>query len=310
MMAKIALLGLGAMGGRMGQRLLDAGHELTFYNRTRDRGAPFVAQGAKFAETPKAAAIGAEVVISMLADNAASQRVWMEPKVGAIFGLGSKAIAIESSTLTVDWVMELSKNISHRNAAFIDAPVVGSRPQAQAGQLIYLLGGDEISIQAVHPILSVMGVNFHHVGPIGHGTALKLAVNGLFAAQVAAIAEVLSWLKKFDVSAEKAVRILSDLPVTSVAAKGAANLMVAKDFTPMFPIHLVEKDLRYLTEESIRAGIELPVAQAVRAAYRLAQDKGFGKDNVTGIIQLFSDLGRLPAKEELDDKHMNVSPKR
>lgn len=286
-MSKIAVLGLGAMGSRMARNLLKAGHEVTVYNRSPERAEMLESEGARRAETPREAAEVSEVVICMVAEDESSQAVWLDEQTGAAHGLGEGAIAVESSTLTPDWVQELAGKIRGRGAGFLDAPVVGSRPQAEAGQLIYLVGGETRTFERARPVLEVMGGAIHHVGTAGQGAALKLAVNALFGVQVAAIGELLGMIRKLGVEEGKAVEILGQTPVMSPAAKGVAGLMQTRNFAPTFPIDLVEKDFRYVVEAASGVDAKTPTSAAVRDVYALAKEAGYGEDNIAGVAQLF-----------------------
>lgn len=125
----------------------------------------------------------------MVTDDDASRVVWLDADSGAARGLRNGAIAMESSTLTVNWTRQLATELGHRGANFLDAPVVGSWPQADAKSLIYLVGGNIDTLESIRPILSATSAVIHHVGDIGHGMAMKLAVNTLFGIQIAALAE-------------------------------------------------------------------------------------------------------------------------
>ena len=293
-MKRIAVLGAGAMGSRMVQNLLSAGYQVVLYNRTADTLEPLLSQGAVYAATPKEAAEQTDIVISMITNDDASRSVWLDPKTGAALGLGKDAIAIESSTLTVDWTRELAAKIGSRGAAFLDAPVVGSRPQAEAGKLIYLVGGKAEVLAQVQPILLSAGAStIHHIGSVGQGMTMKLAVNALLSIQVAALAEMLGILTQSGVASQKAMECLSELPVMSPAAKGAGNLMVANHHAPLFPIELVEKDLRYVIQAGQASGTLTPVSAAIRDVYQEAIAQGYGNDNISGIAQLFLQLPRI-----------------
>ncbi len=287
-MTRIAVLGLGAMGSQMAARLLAAGHEVSVHNRTPERGPALEAQGARRASTPREAVAGAEVVIAMLRDDAASRDVWLDPETGALGGLDEGALAIESSTLTPAWVRDLAPAGAAAGGRFLEAPVAGSRPQAEAGQLIYFLGGEAEIVDAARPVLEALGGALHHVGPAGHAAVLKLAVNALFGIQAAAVAEILGLFRKAGLDAEAALAVLAETPVASPAAKGVAGLMLAGNFAPMFPIDLVEKDFGYVAEAAGAAGAEMPTAAAVRKVYAHAKAQGFGGDNIAGVVQLFT----------------------
>ncbi len=284
---KIAVFGLGAMGSRMAKRLVEAGHAVTVYNRSVGPAEALADLGVSVAPTPRAAAEGAEMVIAMLTDDDASRAVWTDPETGALAGLSAGAIAIESSTLTPGWARDLARAIDSRDAAFIDAPVAGSRPQAEAGQLIYLVGGEDGAVERARPVLQIMGGAIHHVGPVSHGAVLKLVVNALFGIQVASVAELIGFLEASGLDAEKAIGLLGETPVMSPAAKGVAGQMLAGNFAPMFPIDLVAKDFRYAVDAASGAGADLPLAHSTGDVYRMAAERGYGGDNVAGVVQLY-----------------------
>ncbi|MEM1126356.1 MAG: NAD(P)-dependent oxidoreductase [Bacteroidota bacterium] len=282
----ISLLGLGAMGTRMAHRLLGAGHAVTVYNRTPARAASLVDAGATHVATPREAAAASEVVVAMVTDDAASRAVWTGPR-GALAGLQPGALAIEASTLTPAWVHELAALVTSRDAAFLDAPVVGSRPQAEAGSLAVLVGGTEAEVARAQPVFEAIGGAVLHAGPTGHGAVLKLIVNALFGIQVAAVAELLAFARQAGMEETHAAELLGQLPVTSPAAKGALGAIVARRFAPLFPIDLVAKDFRYATEAASEADAPTPTAAAVRRVYEQAVEAGYGGDNVTGVAQLY-----------------------
>lgn len=286
-MKKIAVLGMGAMGSRIAQNFLKAKYSIVVYNRTAERAKPLLNQGAVYASTPREAAQDADIVISMVTDDAASRAVWLDINTGAAVGLRAGAIAIASSTLTIDWTKQLAAEIEHCGAMFLDAPVVGSRPQADAGKLIYLVGGEAKSLTQVRDILSTTSAAIHHVGAVGQGMAMKLAVNTLFGIQVTALAEVLGMLTKTGLTSEQVMDCLGALPIMGPAAKGAGGLMVANNHAPMFPIELVEKDIRYGIETAEAVGATMPVASVIHRVYKEAIAQGYGNDNITGVAQLF-----------------------
>lgn len=286
----ISILGLGAMGSRMAANLMKAGHSVTVWNRDPAKASTLVAAGATLAPTPRAASAGAEVVIAMVRDNLASRAVWLDPDHGALAGMSSDAIAIESSTLTVEWVRELGEIAMTSGIALLDAPVAGSRPQAEAAQLIYFVGGDESVFAKVEPVLKAMGGLVHHAGPLGSGAGIKLMVNALFGIQLAAMGELIGFSTKMDIDAARAIEILGATPVCSPAAKIAAGAMLARNFAPMFPIELVEKDFGYVIDEALSTGAEVPMSSAARQVFAEALARGYGGDNITGVVKVFQEI--------------------
>jgi 3-hydroxyisobutyrate dehydrogenase len=287
-MANISVLGLGAMGSRMAANLVKAGHAVTIWNRDPKKAAQLVASGVKRASSPRAAGAGADVVIAMVRDNTASRDVWLDPSMGALAGMARGAMAVESSTLTVNWVHELGAAAAKLGIAFLDAPVAGSRPQAEAGELIYFVGGEASAFARAEPLLKAMGAVVHHAGAVGNGAAVKLMVNALFGIQLAAMGELIGLARKIGIDPAKATEILATTPVCSPAAKLAASAMLAGSFPPMFPIELVEKDFGYVVDEAGRAGAKVPLSSLTRAIFSDAEARGLGGDNITGVVKLFS----------------------
>ncbi|MCB0834903.1 MAG: NAD(P)-dependent oxidoreductase [Bacteroidetes bacterium] len=286
-MSKIAFLGLGAMGSRMAANLLKAGHAVTVWNRDTEKTKPLVAQGAVAADTPRAASTGSEYVISIVRDDDASREVWLDDSTGALGGMSSKALAIESSTLTVAWAKELAGHCVKKSIRFLDAPVAGSRLQAEAAQLIFLVGGEAADVEKVRPILLNMGGAVHHAGQAGHGASVKLMVNALFGVQLAAFAELLGMMRNLGVNETTAVNIVSAIPVCSPAVKNAAGSMLKRAFAPMFTIDLTEKDFRYIVETADANNAPVPVSQSALGVFRKAIEEGYAEDNVTGVAQLY-----------------------
>jgi 3-hydroxyisobutyrate dehydrogenase len=287
-MSKVAFLGLGAMGSRMARRLVEAGHDVTVWNRSAAPAQAFANAGGKAAATPSAAVAGADFVFSMVTDDNAARDVWLSPDVGALHGLKSGAIAIECSTVTPAWVRELSAALSNAGAQLMDAPVAGSRPQAEAGQLVFMVGSNVSALDAAKPILAALAANVVHVGDVGQGAVLKLAVNTLFAAQLQSVAELLGFLSRNGFGAEEAAELLGKLPIVAPPVAAAARMMAARSTAPLFTIDLIEKDLGYILETAAASRADLPGAQNIRAIFQLAQARGLGQANVSGLAAIFA----------------------
>lgn len=287
-MTKVAFLGLGAMGSRMAAHLLRAGCELTVWNRTAARTEPLVEQGARAAATPRQAADGADFVISMVRDDDASRQVWFDPGHGAAQALAEKAIAMESSTVSIGWSREFGRRLAAEGRQALDAPVLGSRPQAEAKQLIFVVGGPHPVFHAAEPLMREMGGAAQWAGEAGSGATVKLAVNTLMGVQVAAFAELIALLARNDVDPEVGVEIICASPTASPMIKAAAGLMLGGDHAPRFPVELIEKDLGYSLEA---AGAEdaAPMAAAARAVFRRAIAAGSGDSNMTAVARLYGE---------------------
>ncbi len=291
-MAKIAFLGLGAMGVRMADALLQAGHTLVVWNRDTTKAEPLQQAGARVASTPREAAADAEFVIAMLRDVPASRAVWLDPGTGALEGMAAGAIGIDSSTVTVAWAKELAETFATKGTRFLEAPVIGSRPQAEARELIYLAGGEPETFSKAEPVLKQMASAVHHTGVAGSAAMTKLAVNSLYAIQIAALGELLGLIGHAGFDPARLAEVITSTPSASPAVKLAAKAMLARKFDPLFPIELVEKDLGYTLESSgsdPAGGLTAatPLVSEARYVYRSAVDAGYGDSNITGVAQLY-----------------------
>ena len=286
-MARITILGTGAMGSRMATRLLESGHSLCVWNRDASRTKPLFERGAQVSPDPRSAVADAEFVISLVRDEDASRDVWLNEQTGALAALQPMAVAIESSTIRPEWARTLSKSFAEADRALLEAPVIGSRPQAEAGQLIYLAGGEKDTFDQVIPILAHMSSAAHHTGPVGSAGTVKLVVNALLAIQVAGVAELLAALHQSDLDIHRAVEIISSTAVVSPAVKVALGATMASNFNPMFPISLVDKDMRYATDMGHELGVEMPITSAAARVYAEAVQIGFGDDNINGVAKLY-----------------------
>jgi 3-hydroxyisobutyrate dehydrogenase len=289
MTKNITVLGLGAMGSRMAANLLKAGHAVTVWNRTPEAAAALVTQGAKQALTPRQAAVGADLVIAMVRDDEASRDVWLAPESGALGGVEKGAIAIESSTLTPGWIRELGAAVAVRGVALLEAPVVGSRPQAEAAQLVYLIGGDEATLEQAKPVLMAMGSTVSHVGPLGSGALVKLSTNALLGVQVTVLAELIGLLKRSGADAASAIKAIAGTAAWSPAANYLSGTMLAGNFAPQFPIALIEKDFGYAVDAA-GSPDAAPTIAAARSIFQRAIAKGLGGENMTGVVQMFTEL--------------------
>ncbi len=284
---RVAVLGLGAMGIRMAERWHNEGHTLQLFNRTEARAEPLVKGGASVFQTPKEAARDADAVVSMVRDDEASRSIWLDSVTGAFQSMKPDALAVESSTLTPAWVGQLSREAELRGFPFLEAPVAGSRPQAEAGQLIYFVGGSEPNLERARPLLEACASSIHPVGDPGMGAVVKLCVNALFGIQTAALAEVLGLATRSGMELQSILDVLEQLPITSPAMKGMGRLMANRSFAPQFPIDLVDKDFGYVLSSAHAAGASVPVADAVWRVFHDAVRAGHGGDNISGIAKLY-----------------------
>ena len=277
---QIAFCGLGRMGVPMAARLLDAGHDVTVWNRTAERAAELVERGAKQAESPARAASGAEVAITVLADPAALDEV-----VFGVGGLGPAmqpgAALVEMSTVGPDVVRSLASKVPE-GVDLLDAPVLGSVPQATEGTLTIFVGGDEAVVERCRPVLEAMGTP-RHLGPLGTGAAMKLVANSTLAALMCGLAEALALADALGLDEAAVLDILSESPI-GVTAKSKRKLIESGEYPANFKLSLAAKDLRLVTSAAEGAGLELRLAPAARAWLEQADTEGKGDLDYSAVI--------------------------
>ncbi len=281
---KVAILGLGTMGGGMAANLLKAGFSLTVYNRTAAKAEPLISAGARLASSPADAAKGAAVIISMLADDAASRSVWLG-RDGALEAAEHGAVLIESSTVSPAWVAELADLAANHGAELLDAPVTGSRTQAGAGQLSFLVGGSEAALKAATPILQSMSKEIVHLGPVGSGAKLKLINNFLCGVQIASLAEGLTWIERSGLDPEKSLAILKAGAPGSPLLGAISARMTSHNYEVNFLLKLMAKDLQYAHAEAARSDVELTTAKVARSLFEAAIAKGYGEADMSSVIE-------------------------
>jgi 3-hydroxyisobutyrate dehydrogenase len=272
------------MGSGMAANLLKAGFPLAVYNRTAAKAQPLVDAGARLASTPADAARGASVVISMLADDAASRAVWLGPN-GALEAAEKDAILIESSTVSPEWIAEFASHAAQRGVGFLDAPVTGSRTQAQSGQLSLLVGGSEATLAAVTPVLKAISKEILHLGPIGSGAKLKLINNFLCGVQIASVAEGIAWIERSGLNREQALKFLATGAPGSPVFGAVSARMASHNYAVNFLLRLMAKDLLYAQNEAARCDLDLTTAKVARSLFDDAVAKGFGDEDMASVIE-------------------------
>ena len=280
----VALLGLGTMGAGMAANLLKAGFHLAVYNRTASKAAPFAEQGARVSTTPADAAKGAQIVIAMLADDAASREAWTGEN-GALAAAEPGAVLVEASTLSPGWVQELAGLAKAKGLDLLDAPVTGSRTQAEGGQLSFLAGGSEQAVASAMPVLKAMSREVVHLGPSGSGAKLKLVNNFLCGVQVASLAEAITWLERSGLDRDKALGILKAGAPGSPLLAGISARMTSRDYTVNFLLKLMAKDLQYAHAAAIESGVELTTAANARLLFEQAISAGYGEQDMSSVVE-------------------------
>jgi 3-hydroxyisobutyrate dehydrogenase len=220
----------------------------------------------------------------MLSDDAASREVWLG-RNGALEVTGKGAILIESSTVSPAWVAELAEAASQRGVELLDAPVTGSRMQAEAGQLSFLVGGSETTLEQARPVLEAMSKEIVHLGPVGSGAKMKLINNFLCGVQVASLAEGLTWIERSGLDREKALTVLKSGAPGSPLLGAISARMVSQNYAVNFLLTLMTKDLLYAQNEAARNNVDLKTAETARSLFEVAIAQGLGTEDMSSVIE-------------------------
>lgn len=287
-MATIAFLGLGRMGSGMAARLLAAGHRLRVYNRTPSRAESLANQGASVHATPKDACTGVAAVISMVADDAASRSLWLGTDGVFAAKLAPGTLAIECSTLSHDWVLELAEQAKRRHLRYIDSPVTGLPNHAAAGELTLLVGASADDLGAAQPLLSALSKQTIHFGAIGAGTAYKLTINLLGAIQIASVAEGMAIAERAGLDLHTVAEAIATGQAASPQVVRNARRIVDgnHDENVLFTPELRLKDVRYALQLASKLGLGTPFGAVANEAYAQACKLGFGQANESKVIEV------------------------
>lgn len=293
-MTTVAIVGLGRMGGAMARSLSRAGLPLVLYNRTRERAEALAAElGARVASSPAEAASVADVAITMLADDAAVRSVFAGPD-GLVRGARPGAVLVDMSTVMPDTVRSLAGEVAAAGAGLLDAPVSGSVGLAEAGKLTLMVGGEAADLERARPALEPLAGAIVHLGPLGSGAAMKLAVNTVVFGLNQAVAEGLVLAEAAGIDRAIAYDVLAASAVGAplVAYKRAAFL--EPEATPVaFSLELAEKDLRLIAALAAELGVPIPQAAANLKEIRAAAAGGRqGRDFSTVAEELRDRSGR------------------
>jgi len=271
------------MGAPIAHNLLAAGFEVSVWNRTAERAAPLVADGARLASSPVEAADGVDVVLTMLADGDAVYHA-MIGRDGALASLRPGSVWIQLATIGDEWTERLATLASGHSVEFVDAPVSGSDGPAREGKLVVLASGLDAVRARVQPVFDAIGSKTLWLGPAGNGSRLKLVLNNWLASQVEAVAETIALTEALGVDPQLFIDTIDEGPLGSPYAVAKARAMVAGEFTPGFALRLAYKDVGLALDAAREQELELPVSSATAERWRGAIADGHADEDVSVVI--------------------------
>jgi 3-hydroxyisobutyrate dehydrogenase-like beta-hydroxyacid dehydrogenase len=286
-MTAVAFLGLGIMGSRQAVHLARAGHELTVYNRTTKTAEDWAAEhGARVAKTPSEAAAAADVVISMVVDGPMVESLLLE----AVEGARDNALFIDMSTIAPSQTRAIGARLAEADVRLIDAPVTGSAPKAADGTLTIMCGGEAADVEQARPLLECMGQTIVHVGALGHGEMAKLINNSVAAANTALVAQALVVGKATGLDLDALTAVMAAGSGGSTMLDLKAGPMREHDYTTLFKLEHMLKDVRLCLEEAQAAGVPFPGAAAARDQYVAALGRGLGDSDFAAVLEAVEGL--------------------
>ena len=297
-MSIVGFVGLGTMGGRIAGRLLAAGHELHGTNRTRAKAEPLIERGLRWQATPRDVAAVADVVFSMVSDDAALEAIATGPQ-GIVTGLAPGKVWVDMSTVSPEASVTIAERVRSIGARMLDAPVSGSVPQAERGSLTIMVGGEEAAFGLVEPLLRELGRTVTRVGENGQGLLLKLALNISLAVQTLAFSEGLLLAERGGIDPELAARVMGESSIGSPMLETRLPMLLDLPKSAWFDVELMQKDIRLALQAATRLRLALPSAETANDILAKARELGYGERDIAALHEVLGRLGGTATDEHL-----------
>ncbi len=288
-MAKLGFVGLGVMGSRMVKRLLDAGHPVTGYNRTRSKAQWLLDAGMAWGESPRAVAESSEISFSMVTNTAALRSIHEGPD-GLLAGLSAGKVYVDMSTVSAAFSQELAQQVAGRGAAMLDAPVSGSVVTLEEGKLSIMVGGDPAVFEKVKPILLDIGPKVTHVGKNGLAVTMKIATNLSLAVQMLAFSEGVLIAEKSGIKRETAVEVLLNSVIASPMVKYRGPFVLQMPAEAWFNVNMMQKDMNLALELGQQLDIPLPTTAITNEFLTAARGMGLEEQDFAVLFRVLAHL--------------------
>jgi 3-hydroxyisobutyrate dehydrogenase-like beta-hydroxyacid dehydrogenase len=287
-MSKIGFIGLGAMGSRMAGRLL-GDHEVYGTNRTAVKAAQLIERGMAWRDTPREVAAEAELVISMVTDDAALNSIAEGPD-GILAGLKPGQVYVDMSTVSPRASRDVAGRARALGASMLDAPVSGSVTAADQGSLAIMVGGPEDAFRSVEPVLHELGHNVTYVGGNGLGLMLKLAINISLAAQMLAFSEGVLLAERGGIDPELAAKVMTGSAIGSPMLEARAPLMLKLPEQAWFDVRLMHKDIGLVLDTARVERVPVPAAEATDRVLARAEELGYGQRDIAAFFEVLQQM--------------------
>jgi 3-hydroxyisobutyrate dehydrogenase len=295
-MANLGFVGLGVMGGGIARRLLDAGHELAGYNRTKEKAAPLIAAGMRWCDSPREVAERAEVVLSMVT-NVAALRAVADGADGILAGLGPGRVYVDMSTVSPAASRELAARVRERGAEMLDAPVAGSVSTLEQGRLSVMVGGDAATFERVKPILLDVGPTVTRVGANGQAVLMKIAHNLSLAVQMLAFSEGVLLAEKGGIERSVAVDVLTSSAIASPMVKYRGPFVLRQPDEAWFDVNMMQKDMVFALEAGRELDVPLPTTAVANEYLTAARALGLEKQDFAAVFDVLARMAGLESSQ-------------
>lgn len=285
-MKSIGFIGLGVMGEPMAANLLRKGYSVTVYNRSAGKDEQLVKLGADSVKTAAEAVRSADVVITMVSNDAAIEEIYYGVD-GIISALKPGTTVIDSSTISPELSRRLAASVSDKFSDFIDAPVTGSKPAAIDGSLLFMAGGDEQVVAANRELLLTMGREVIYMGGSGNGSTAKLAHNTIVGINAAGLIEGMAIAAKSGIDASAFLRIVQSGGAASKQADLKGRKIIDRDYSVQFSLALMLKDLRLSSVLTDGIGVSTPMLEAAKSLFQIGQAAGLGENDLCALAQVY-----------------------
>jgi 3-hydroxyisobutyrate dehydrogenase-like beta-hydroxyacid dehydrogenase len=286
-MAEVGYVGLGVMGSAIVRRLLAAEHDVTVWNRTRDKAEPMLAAGARWADSPREVAEQSEVVFTMVTDTAAVRAVTEGPD-GVIAGLASGKVYIDMSTASPANTRDLAARVAEAGAQMLDAPVSGTSITVDQGRASVMVGGDAETFERVKPILDAIGPKVFHLGPSGSAVTIKIGINLSLAVQMLAFSEGVLLAEKSGIPRERAVEVMLASVIASPMVAYRGPLVLGHPDEVWFDCHMMQKDLNLALELGRELEVPLPTTAVTNELLTAANGMGIGDRDFAALFDVLA----------------------
>jgi 3-hydroxyisobutyrate dehydrogenase-like beta-hydroxyacid dehydrogenase len=289
-MTTLGFVGLGAMGSRIAGRLVDSGNQVYATNRTKAKAQPLIDRGLRWRESPREVAAAAEVVFSMVTDDAALGAIASGPD-GILAGLEDGKVYVDMSTVSPRASRQLAERVDWLGAQMLDAPVSGSIPQAESGTLAIMVGGERQAFASVEPLLRELGQTVTHIGTNGQGLLLKLAINISLAVQTLAFSEGLLLAERGGIDPRLAAEVMSTSSIGSPMLRARIPLFLDLPEQAWFDVELMQKDIRLARQTADDLQIPLPSATVADQILTQARTLGYAHRDLAALHEVLGQLG-------------------